>query len=175
MAQNDVCGLLRRDGLHAFVPERPQIDRIEQRFSSAKQDRRDSDVQFIDQALAKILPDRMRSAADAHVLAGSGFPRLVECVANACGDEVELRAAFHFDRGTSVMSQDEDGNVIGRIVAPPAGPTHVRPRAANGTEHIPSEDPGADVPKAAGGELVVDSGCTGVLAEERLLERPGWQ
>lgn len=52
-------GFRGRDGINAFVPQRPQVDSFEQRFSPAEQDRRDSEVQFIDQAFTEILADRM--------------------------------------------------------------------------------------------------------------------
>src|SRR5262245_28651952 len=120
-------GLLRRYEFNAFVSQSPQVKPFEQRFSPAEQDRRDSDVQFIDEALAKILPDCVRTPADPHVHSGSGLARAVERLANASCDEVERRAAYHFDGGTSMMGQDEDWNVIRWIVSPPAFPVCVRP------------------------------------------------
>jgi hypothetical protein len=106
--QDDVRGLLRRYEFNAFVSQSPQVNPFEQRFSLAEQDRRDSKVQFIDEALAKILPDRIRPTADPHVLSGSSLACPVERLANASGYEVERRAAFHLDGGMSMMGQDED-------------------------------------------------------------------
>jgi hypothetical protein len=50
-------GLLRRYEFNAFVSQSPQVNPFEQRFPPAEQDRRDSNVQFINEALTKILLD----------------------------------------------------------------------------------------------------------------------
>src|SRR5262245_47552676 len=151
-------GLLRRYEFNASVSQSPQVKPFEQRFSLAEQDRRDSDVQFIDEALTKILPDRVRSPANSHVHSGSGLARVIERLANASCDEVEGRAAFHFDGGTSMMGQDEDWNVIRWIVSPPAFPVSVRPVPTNGSEHVPPQNPGPNILKATGGEIIVNPG-----------------
>jgi hypothetical protein len=166
-------GLLRRYEFNAFVSQGPQVNAFEQRFSPAEQNRRDRDVQFINEALTKILPDCVRATADPHVLSGSGLARTVERLANASCYEVERRAAFHLDRGTSMMGQYEDGNVIRWIVSPPTFPVCVPPVAAIGTEHVSSENPGPNILKATGGEIIVYSGRTAVLAEQGPLERAG--
>src|SRR3712207_1612365 len=54
------------------------------------------------------------------------------------------------------MGQDENWNVIGRVVPPPALPAHVRPGAANRSEHVPPEDPGTETPGAPRSEIVID-------------------
>ena len=90
-------GLLRRYEFHAFVSQSPQVNSFKQRLSPAEQDRRDSDVQFINKALTEILPDSVRATADPYVHSGSGFARTVERLANASRNEVERRAAFHLD------------------------------------------------------------------------------
>ncbi len=72
------------------------------------------------------------------------------------------------------MGQDEDGNVIRRIVAPPTLPVCVRPIPTNGSEHVPPKDPGANILKAAGGEIVVNPGSAALLAEQGLLEGACW-
>jgi hypothetical protein len=54
------------------------------------------------------------------------------------------------------MRQDEDRNVVGRIVAPPTLPGHIRPRAANRPEHVSPEDPGAHASGAPRSEIVID-------------------
>src|SRR6202521_2330502 len=119
-------GLLRRYEFNAFVSQSPQVNPFEQRFPPAEQDRRDSNVQFINEALTKILLDCVRPTADPHVHSGSGLACTVERLANASCYEVETRVAFHLDGGTSVMGQDEDWNVIRWIVSPPAFPVCVR-------------------------------------------------
>jgi hypothetical protein len=105
-------GLLRRYEFNAFVSESPQVNPFEQRFSPAEQDRRDSNVQLINEALTNILLDCVRPTADPHVHPGSGLACTGERLANASYYEVERRVAFHLDGGTSMMGQDEDGNVM---------------------------------------------------------------
>jgi hypothetical protein len=83
--QDRMRGHLRRYELNALVSRRPQVDALEQRFSPPEQDRRDSNVQLINQRLAKILPDRGRSAADPHVPSGSRLACTIERVAYASG------------------------------------------------------------------------------------------
>src|SRR5215475_8104508 len=65
------------------------------------------------------------------------------------------------------MRQHEDGRVIRRLVAPPAFPAVVRPRAADGTKHVATENPGADSAKALLCDSVVDSGFSIVVAVHR--------
>src|SRR5690606_7988351 len=72
-----------------------------------------------------------------------------------------------------MMRQHENRHVVRRIVAPPAFPGIVRPGTAHGAEHVPAQDPGADVLHAARGELVVDAGRPARFAENVLPERTG--
>src|SRR5215471_10113302 len=62
------------------------------------------------------------------------------------------------------MRQHEDGGVIRRFIAPPALPAVVRPRAADGTEHVATENPCADSGEALLRDSVVDSGFSIVVA-----------
>jgi hypothetical protein len=101
-------GLLRRYEFDAFVSQSPQVNPFEQRFSPAEQDRRDGDVQFIDEAFTKKLLNRIRPAADPHVHSGSGLACTVERLANASCYEVERRAALHLDGGASISTHRID-------------------------------------------------------------------
>src|SRR5262245_52517766 len=65
------------------------------------------------------------------------------------------------------MCQHEDGCVIRRFIAPPTLPTVVRPRAADGTKHVATENPGADSGKALLRDSVVDSGFSIAVAVHR--------
>src|SRR5438477_3374450 len=130
-------GLLRRYDFNAFVSQSPQGNPFEQRFPPAEQDRRDSNVQFINEALTKILLDCVRPTADPHVHSGSGLACTVERLANASCYEVERRVAFHLDGRARVMSQDESWNVIRWVVPPPAFPVHVGPGTANPNMFLP--------------------------------------
>src|SRR5438445_10877421 len=80
-------GLFRRYGFNALVSQSPQVNPVEQRFPPAEQDRRDSNVQFINEALTKILLDCVRPTADPHVHSGSGLACTVERLANASRSE----------------------------------------------------------------------------------------
>lgn len=60
-------GFLRRNELNAFVSQSACVNPLEQSLSPAQQDRRESDVQLIDEARTKILLDRARSAANAYI------------------------------------------------------------------------------------------------------------
>ena len=110
-------------------------------------------------------------AIDPHVHSGSGLACAVQRLANASGDEVERRASCHFDGGASMMRQDENGNVIRRIVSPPAFPVGVRPVPTNGPEHVPAKNPGPNILEATGGEIIVNPGRTAVLAKQCPLKR----
>src|SRR5215472_533367 len=65
------------------------------------------------------------------------------------------------------MCQHENECVIWRFIAPPALPAVVRPRAAYGTKHVATENPGADSAKALLCDSVVDSGFSIVVAVHR--------
>src|ERR1700709_2484008 len=140
-----MSGLLRCYEFNAFVSQSPRVNPFKQRLPPAEQDRRDSDVQFINEALANILLDCVRPTADPNVHSGSGLACTVERLANASCYEVERRAAFHLDGGTSVMGKDKDRNVIRWIVSPPAFPVCVRPVPTIGGEHVPSKNPSPNI------------------------------
>ncbi len=83
---------------------------------------------------------------------------------NAVGDETELGASGHLDRRAGVVREHEDRRVIGRLVAPPAFPLLVGPGAADRSEHVPAENPRADVVEALRRHVVVDAGLAAGLA-----------
>jgi hypothetical protein len=86
---------------------------------------------------------------------------------------VEYRAALHFDRRAGVVRQHEHVAMIGRLIAPPAFPTLVRPGAADRAKHVAPQNPGADILKAARGEIIVEPGRAVILAGMHLLKRSG--
>src|SRR5581483_12318009 len=73
---------------------------------------------------------------------------LLQSCANAFGDKEKFRSSLHPERRPRVMRQHEDGRVIRRLVAPPALPAFVRPRASDRTEHVAPKNPGTDSGKA---------------------------
>lgn len=164
--QHNVRGSRRGDVLGAGVSQRWQVDAFEQRFARAEQDRRDGDVHFIDQPLLQVLPDGRGPASDADIHSVGGFARLIEGVADAASDEVKGGAAFHDERSASVIREHENWLVIHGVIAPPALPTVVQPGTADGSEHIPAHDPGADIAESPGGKVVIDAGLSAVGAEQ---------
>src|SRR5512135_903715 len=164
-------GFLRRIELNAFVSQSAHVNPLEQSLSPAQQDRRDSDVQLIDEARTKILLDSVRSAANAHIHSVGCVARPVKRLVNTARDEVECRSAFHLDGRARVMSQDESWNMIGWVVPPPAFPVHVGPGTANRSEHVSSENPGANILEAPRSEVVIDPRCATVGAKQDPLDR----
>src|SRR5205823_13851548 len=114
-------------------------------------------MQLVNQAGAQILPNSGNAAAEAYVAATRRSARLLQGDVNAFGDEAKLRTSRHPERRARVMRQHEDGRVIRRLVAPPALPAVVRPRASDRTEHVAPKNPGADSGKALLGNSVIDS------------------
>ncbi len=87
-------GLLRPHELHAFVSQGSQVNPFEQSLSSAEQNRRDCDVQLIDQARTKILLYGIGPTTNSHVQPIRCLARLVKRLVNAACDEMERRVAF---------------------------------------------------------------------------------
>src|SRR3989449_837702 len=114
-------------------------------------------MQLVNQAGAQILPDSGYAATEAHVARARCGARLLQRGVNAFGDKAKLRPSRHPERRPRVMRQHEDGRVIRRLVAPPALPALVQPRAADWTEHVAPKNPGTDSGKALLSNSVVDS------------------
>jgi hypothetical protein len=55
------------------------------------------------------------------------------------------------------MRQHKNRRVKGRIVSPPAFPGFILRWTSNWPEHIATHDPGADIVKRLGGDLIVDT------------------
>src|SRR5579863_9474456 len=123
-------GLLRRNELNALVSQSAHVDSLEQSLSPAQQDRRDSEVQLIDQACTKILLDSAGSAANAHIHSVGCIARPVKRLVNTARDKIKCRSAVHLDGGARVMRQDERWNMIGWVIPPPAFPVHIEPGTA---------------------------------------------
>src|SRR6266446_4969318 len=164
LAQEDVGRAFARDVLRAFIAQATHIDVVQQMLPGTEQDRPDGEMQLVDQAGAQILPDSGYAATEAHVAAAGCSARLLQGGVNAFGDKAKLRPSGHPERRPRVMRQHEDGRVIRRLVAPPALPALVRPRAPDRTEHVAPENPGTDSGKALLRNSVVDSRLSIVMA-----------
>src|SRR5882762_1300030 len=114
-------------------------------------------MQLVDQGGAQILPNSGYAATEADVAAARCSARLLQSGVNALGEKAKLRASRHPERRPRVMRQHENGRVIRRLVAPPALPAVVRPGPPDRTEHVATENPGADSGKALFRNSVVDS------------------
>src|SRR3989440_768383 len=114
-------------------------------------------MQLVNQAGAQILPDSGYAAAETDIAAARRSARLRQSDVNAFGDKAKLRTSRHPERRARVMRQYEDGRVIRRLVAPPALPAVVRPRAPDRAEHVAPKNPGTDSGKALLRNSVIDS------------------
>src|SRR2546426_4800342 len=121
-------------------------------------------MQLVNQGGAQILPNSGYAATEADVAAPRCSARLLQGGANAFGDKAKLRTSRHPKRRPRVMRQHEDGRVIRRLVAPPALPAVVRPRASDRTEHVAPKNPGTDSGKALLRNSVIDSRLSIVIA-----------
>ena len=160
----------------AFVPgagvaQGRKVDSFKESFTSAKQDRRNSDVHLVDQALAKILLNDVYAATNTNILAFGRFASLRQGGVNAFRNEVEGCSSFHDQRCACVVGQHEHRDVIDRILAPPAPPAFIWPRSANRPEHVPAENPSPDVLKASSGEVLINARCSAIVTEQVLLKR----
>src|SRR6185369_16644158 len=112
------------------------------------------------------------AAAETDVAGAGGFAGARESRLDPVGDEMEDGATLHLEGRPRVMREDEDRHVIRRVLAPPTSPGIVRPRAANGAEHVAAHDPCAQILEPASSELVVAPGGAGLRRALHLLERP---
>jgi len=114
-------------------------------------------VQFVDLIGGEIMADNGHSSANANILIfGRFFGQLQRCLGSV-RNEVERSAALHGQRGSCVMRQHKNRRVKGRIVSPPAFPGFILPWTSNRPEHITTNDPGADIVRRLGDELIVDT------------------
>src|SRR5512144_1363219 len=132
------------DVVHTLVSQPTHIDTVQEMFPSTEQDRRDGEVQLINECSAEILANCGYAPTQPDVAAACRIPRSLERSVNTVGDEPKLRATLHFEQRPGVMSQHEDRRVVRRLVTPPAFPGLIRPRAPDRAEHVTAENPGAD-------------------------------
>ena len=153
------------DGPRGCESQLVEIDSGKQMFSFAQQDRRHGQMHFVDQASDQKLPNDGWATANADVFAFGRLFRLLESRLQSIGDEVKGGAAFHRERRARVMREHKNGSVVRRIIAPPSFPGIVfrRPGTSNRAEHIPAQDPGADIFERLGGKIVIDRGRPAAL------------
>src|SRR5215211_2070662 len=131
---------------------------VEEARASAQEDRRDVQLQLVDQTGRQVLVDDVGAAADEDVLVAGGLPRSLQGGLDSIGDEGEGRVRED-QRLALVVGEDEDRLMEGWVLTPPAPPWIVAPGAPGGrTELAPTHDLGADIRILLG-----DHGITGVL------------
>src|SRR5829696_380907 len=120
-------------------------DSVEETLAAAQDERRDVDLDFVDEPGRQVLVDDAGAAADVHVLVAGGLLGLLEGRLNGVGDEGECRVGER-QWLALVVCDDEDGLVEGRVLAPPSIPRLLGPRpAARRAELAAAHDLGADV------------------------------
>src|SRR5438046_3210831 len=86
----------------------------------------------------------MGAARDMNVPVAGAGPGLPQRRFDSVGHKVERGATVHHEGFARVMGEDEDRYVVGRLVAPPAGPALV-PGSVAATEHLAAHAVGADI------------------------------
>jgi len=109
LAQDDVSGAFAGEALGAFVSQGAGVDSVQEVLSGAEKDGADGEVKLVDQGGLEIFTNDGDSAAKADVARAGGSFRLFQGGVDALGDEAELGAALHLERGAGVVGQDEDG------------------------------------------------------------------
>src|ERR1044072_318108 len=153
LGEDEVQGVLGGDVLRAGVAEGARVDAGEQVLAAAEHDGAARAVQLVAETRAQRWPDGAGAAEEAYVEATGRRLRPLQRRVDPVGDEMESGAAFHRDGVARMVSEHEDVGVVGRVLAPPALPVVVGPRAALHAEHVAAHDPSADVLEAARGEV----------------------
>src|ERR1700735_4329961 len=130
---------------------------FEQTSAAAEQNRYDIELQLVEQACRQVLLGDVGAPAEPHVLATGRLLGLLKRRLDAVAREEEGGAALLGQRLAGVMGEHEHGCVEGRVLAPPALPGALTPRASSSAEHASAHDRGADVLKR-----LLDDGCARV-------------
>src|SRR5205814_5056747 len=101
---------------------------------------------------------------DRDVAVAGSLPGALECLLDPTGHKVERRSALHLQGFAGVVGEHEHGRVVRRVVAPPAVPGFVAPRAADRPEHVATHDRGARALAPVFGVLVVEPGLAALPA-----------
>jgi hypothetical protein len=128
-------------------------------------------MEFVDQSLAKVLPDCVHSTSDSDILSVGGIASSFKRDVNSVSNEMKGRATLHFEWRTRMMSEHKNLGMIYRVIAPPASPALIKPRAAHWPEHISAHDPGTYIMEAPRGKVVVDPGLSVLVSEQLRLNR----
>src|SRR5208282_791214 len=150
--------------LGALIAEFRCVNSGEKMLPGTEKGRRNGQVHFVNQPFAKILPDGCDSATQPDVLTVRGTSRSFQCGVDSVGYKMEGSSPAHGDRCARVMGEHEYGSMERRVVAPPPLPVFVGPGTSDRSEHVSTNDPCADVAKAARREFIICAGCSAILA-----------
>src|SRR5258708_6469941 len=114
-------------------------------------------MQFVNEFRAEILLDRRHTAANSNIaLLCNVFRTLQRCL-NSIGDEMKGCSALHLDGFAWMMGKNKRRDMIWRLLAPPSFPRFIRPRTTHRSEHVPPQNPSADVLHGSLCPLIIDS------------------
>ena len=173
LAQHDVHGFRSTRVLGTAEAQREQVDVYEQLLARSENDRRNSEVDFIDKSGAQKLADRRNATSDPNILSICGRGSTLGRGVNTLGDKMKRCTSRHGDRRARVVGEHEDRSVIRGIVAPPALPALIGPRSSHRPEHVAPDDPGADVVETATYKVVIDSYRSTLRIPVQALESAG--
>ena len=105
-----------------LIAEGGEIEIAKDAFAAADEDGGEDEMHLVDEAGAQVLLDGGGASAEANIFAVGGGDGLLQRAVNAVGDEVEGGASFHSEGRARVVGENEDGHVVGRVVAPPTFP-----------------------------------------------------
>jgi hypothetical protein len=109
----------RRKNARGLEPDRIRA-LAEEAGAAAEQDRGHVHLQLVDEPRSQRLLNRRATARDRDVVVTGRDARLLDGCLDPLRDEKERRPALHLHRFPGVMGEDEDGDVKGRLLAPPS-------------------------------------------------------
>ena len=143
--------------------------------TATEENRRDRDVELVDEPGHQEVTHHRGAAAHADVLALGGLQRAVERLLWRCREEVERRSAGHLDRRPwDAVRENEHRAPERRLVAPPAAPVRVV-REVVQAEHPRAHDLCSNAREVRLRVLVIHTGraSTRGVVQDALLHGPG--
>src|SRR5580704_1538509 len=144
--------------------QRGQVNTGKQNFTSTEGNGRKCKVERIDQPSLQILPPGGDTASDLDVRVTRCLFREPQRLFDSAADKVEGCPAFHHERLTLVVRQNESRRMVWRIGTPPSLPRVVLPWATDRTKHVAAEDEGAKVFHRPPREHIVGIGRSAFLS-----------
>src|ERR1700726_2448704 len=125
--------------------QRGQVKTGKQCLTLAEDNRCKCKLEGVDQPSLQILPHGGNTASDLDGLVTRCLFREPQRLFDSAADKVEGRPAFHHERLTLVVRQNESRRMVWRIGTPPSLPRVVLPWATDRTKHVATKDEGAKV------------------------------